>query len=87
MRVLKSADPRDWKLAVKCLTCESELELELSDLTKSHQRGCWPGEADSWLYGYDCAVCRARGYLPETLLPSGLKHLVKSVGGCSMYDR
>ena len=77
MKILKKIDVSNWNYKHTCTKCESELEVEPSDL---HYEYC---SGDMREPGYDlftakCAVCSFTFNIPIHKIPKVLQHEIKN---------
>lgn len=72
MKVLKKADVSDWTYKHKCVNCDSELEVEESDIIHRHYDGDMR-EASYDTYSAKCPVCNKTFSIPEASIPKLIK--------------
>jgi len=72
MKILSKIDVSNWSYNHKCEYCDTELEVDKSDLYC--HRG---GQRDGDSYYADCPVCHHRFYIAERLLPKLLRLEIK----------
>lgn len=68
MKVLKKPDVSNWSLKKTCGKCDTELEIEVSDVKHQYYNGDFrdPGYDDYWA---NCPVCSAKLAVPKDSMP------------------
>lgn len=77
MKILKySIDPKEWRLAITCYWCHSQIEISADDLHHEGERGDYvdPG----WdRYTVKCGACGTEIQIEEKQLPNIIQSYAK----------
>lgn len=77
MKVLKySIDPKDWKLALTCDWCDSQIEVNADDIFHEGERGNY-AEAGWDRYTCNCGACGVEIEISEKKLPNIIQSYVE----------
>lgn len=88
MKIIKKADTTQWSHRVTCDMCDSELQVESSDVKYQYHEGYDQREPAYDEYYTFCPVCSVKIDIPDDKIPKALKVQVKkpkSYGG--PFDR
>ena len=84
MKVLKKLDVSNWRYKKTCEKCDSELEIEVSDVKHQHYSGDQrdPSYDEYWA---NCPVCSAKLQITKDKMPKLIQIQVekKTTGGGS----
>jgi hypothetical protein len=77
MKIIKKVDITNWKLEHTCDKCETEMEVEKSDIRYQLSKADRPSDNDQDTFYFLCPVCIDTIYIDPDKLPKVLQVLLK----------
>ncbi len=90
MKIIKKQDVSGWNYKYTCSNCESELEVESSDLTYKHYTSMDQREPSYDSFSVSCLVCGQSHIVPGKNIPKLIQIEAKkrsSSGSGGYFDR
>lgn len=72
MKVISKPDVSQWAYAKTCPKCESQLEMDQSDIRHGHSEGDGPYPSSDYYYA-NCPVCQESIHIPPDKIPKLLQ--------------